>query len=217
MTFKPQLFVLFLLVSLTSANVQGATVTFDFNGLAGADLDDGTSMGTTSVTVDGITLNLTAISQVDGVTAGTFNQNASPAPGNFGINAPGSTDSTDAVDGDEGIESILFSVTSSVPLSSLTLDTFDFDRITNAGMDEGQLSFAGGSTINFTNNEVPDADLLAVNESITTGQTFTLSFVAGNGFGLESLTFTATAVAVPEPSSLGFLLLAATGLFVRRR
>ena len=215
MTFKPQLFVLLLLVSLTSANVQGATVTFDFLGTAGADLD-GTSMGTTSVTVDGITLNLTAISQVDGFTADEFNQTASGG-GNFGINAPGSADSTDALDGDEGIESILFSVTSSVPLSSLTLDTFDFDRITNAGNDAGRLSFAGGSLIDFTNATVATGDVLTVNESITTGQTFTLAFVAGNGFGLESLTFTATAVAVPEPSSLGFLLLAATGLFVRRR
>ena len=216
MTFKPQLFVLLLLVSLTSANVQGATVTFDFLGTAGADLD-GTSMGTTSVTVDGITLNLTAISQVDGFTADEFNQTASGG-GNFGINAPGSADSTDALDGAEGIESILFSVTSSVPLSSLTLDTFDFDRITNAGGDAGQLSFAGGgSTISFTNATVATGDVLTVNESITTGQTFTLAFVDGNGFGLEFLTFTATAVAVPEPSSLGFLLLAATGLFVRRR
>ena len=215
MTFKPQLFVLLLLVSLTSANVQGATVTFDFLGTAGADLD-GTSMGTTSVTVDGITLNLTAISQVDGFTADEFNQTASGG-GNFGINAPGSADSTDALDGDEGIESILFSVTSSVPLSSLTLDTFDFDRITNAGADAGRLSFAIDSEIDFTNATVAAGDVLTVNEPITTGQTFTLSFVAGNGFGLESLTFTATAVAVPEPSSLGFLLLSATGLFVRRR
>ena len=215
MTFKPQLFVFFLLAFLTSANVQGATVTFDFLGTAGTDLD-GLSMGTTSVTSGGITLNLMAISQVGGITADEFNQTATGG-GNFGINAPGA-DSSDALDGAQGIESILFSVTSSVPLSSLTLDTFNFDRITNAGMDEGQLSFAGGgSTINFTNATVATGDVLTVNESITTGQTFTLAFVDGNGFGLESLTFTATAVAVPEPSSLGFLLLAATGLFVRRR
>ena len=214
MTFKPQLFVLLLLVSLTSANVQGATVTFDFLGTAGSDLD-GLSMGTTSVTVSGITLNLTAISQIDGITADEFNQTATGG-GNFGINAPGA-DSSDALDGAQGIESILFSVTSSVPLSSLTLDTFDFDRITNAGADAGRLSFAIDSEIDFTNATVAAGDVLTVNEPITTGQTFTLSFVAGNGFGLESLTFTATAVAVPEPSSLGFLLLAATGLFVRRR
>ena len=214
MTFKPQLFVFFLLAFLTSANVQGATVTFDFLGTAGTDLD-GLSMGTTSVTSGGITLNLMAISQVGGITADEFNQTAIGG-GNFGINPPGA-DSSDALDGAQGIESILFSVTSSVPLSSLTLDTFNFDRITNAGMDEGQLSFAGGSEIDFTNATVATGGVLTVNESITTGQTFTLAFVDGNGFGLEFLTFTATAVAVPEPSSLGFLLLAATGLFVRRR
>ena len=186
---------------------------FNFLGQAGSDLD-GNSVSATSLTVDGITLTLNAGVVVDG-SAGVFNQTAD----NFGINANETGDETDAIDGALGFESIVFSVTSSVALSSLTLDAFNFDRITpdttSDGVDAGSLVFTGGSTLNFSSGTVSGSDVLTVGESITTGQQFTLSHVAGNGFGLEDVTF--TAVAVPEPSSIVFLGLAGSYFVVRRR
>ena len=196
---------LLLLVLLPfGTSAQAAIITFDFLGTAGSDLDE-LSTGSTSATVGGITLTLNAVAQVAGNT-GEFNQNG-VTPDDFGINA-GGADASDALDGQNGVESILFSISSSEPLSALTLDSFDFDRITPTGMDSGSLTFDGGSTITFDNDGVSGNDVLTVNESLALGQNFTLSFVAGNGFGLETLTLTATAV--PEPSSL--LALSCVGL-----
>ena len=221
-------FVLSLVMGLGPA-ADGAMVTFVLSesdsGIVGE--EDGTALevsGTASRTAGGITLTLTAASSVAGGT-GSLNQNA----GNFGVNANGNGDVIDAIDGGEGAESIEFSITSSVPLSSLLLRSIDFDRVTGAGTigapdladrpDQGQLDIAGVGLTSFLDTNVSSSDLLNVNQSLSvTGQTFTIRWIEGNGFGLERLTFDATAVAVPEPSTLCvFGLLSTFGLMRRRR
>ena len=193
-----KLLVIAIAVIITTARpAKSAIVVFDFASTSGTnqtgmDLDE---LAAGSSEVAGVTLSATA-------NTGVFNLTASP---NFGINASGSGDVTDAFDFGSGIHEVMtFSFTPSTP-STMTFVSIDFDRITsgNPGNDQGNLSFFGGSSTDFDATNIDASDLLTVGESITAGQLITLSHIDGNGFGLEQITLDVnpTAPAIPEPMS----------------
>ena len=208
-------FSLLCLVALTGSASAGI-ITFEFEGPAGADLNAG--VGFTSVTAGGITLTLTATANT-----GEFNLTGT----GFGTNADGFDDDTDAFDSENGPEAITFTISSSVALTDLTLVSFDFDRFGNSADDVGTVTRNGLSLGGFTSGEFVDSDLttadvLTLNETgIIDTDTFVLSNSgtpdggATQGFGLEAITFNATAAAVPEPGVFG-LLLAGLGFSVVR-
>ncbi|MCR9197865.1 MAG: PEP-CTERM sorting domain-containing protein [Planctomycetaceae bacterium] len=186
-------------------------ITFDFEGTAGTDLD-GLATGSTSVTSGGITLTLTATSSMDGV----FNLTGT---GGFGVNTAGGGDDTDAFDGQSGTESLTFTISSNVALSDLSLVSLEFDRFTGNTDDAGAITadgnflggFAGGI---FDDDDLNGSNQLALNESgFSTSTEFvllhagTITTEMERGFGLEFITFDATATAIPEPGS--FLMLGA--------
>lgn len=208
----------FFLALPTSASAE--IITFDFEGMAGADLDAGGSSGSTSVTVGGITLTLTASAN-----SGVFNQTGT----GFGINAAGTGDDTDAFDSQLINEAMSFTISSNVALVDLTLVSFDFDRFGNSADDVGAVTrngvFLGGFALGtFTDSDLSGADVLTLNESgIVDADTFVLgSFGAQSGsttqgFGLEGITFDATAATVPEPAAFGLLVAGIGFLFFRSR
>jgi hypothetical protein len=180
------------------ASSTAAAITINFHaedGPNGSDLEAVTmdplvATGTTSQSDSGITLTLTATAFIDGVISpgSILNSNAS----DFGINAPGGKDIPAQLDGDGGIESILFSVTSDTPLSSLVLTIADFAGVGGGSEDTGSLSFDGANSFTFNDiggdlNELGSGDALDVNESITQGQEFTLAHVSGGGRELQAL------------------------------
>lgn len=165
--------------------------------MAGSDLDDEAN-GTTTVTTGGITVTLSAVANT-----GTFNLLSGP---DFGINAPGGDDESDAFDNGSGTdpEAMLFSFSTSAP-ATIDFVSIDFDRITAGGLDDASLAFGGGSSFNITSvNSTGGLFTLPTAESVASDQLIILSWVAGNGFGLEQITLDVTAV--PEPSSAIMLL-----------
>jgi len=202
------------------ANTNAEIMVFDFEGTAGTDLD-GMASGTTSVTSGGITLTLTATAS----TNGTFNLTGT----GFGINTAGSGDDTDAFDGQLATESLSFSVSSNVALSSLSLVSLEFDRFTDTDDDRGSITANGSFLGGFTGGVFDDDDLNGSNQLILneTGFSTSTSFDllhAGtgtggttSGFGLEFITFEATAAAVPEPSSLLLMNAGLAAIWIRRR
>ncbi|TWT80127.1 hypothetical protein CA13_15400 [Planctomycetes bacterium CA13] len=213
--FAPLCVLVVLMVTAEHANA--AFVVFDFrNTSAGAGNDlDGKASESTSITIDGVTLTLSAEAFVDGINSGThkFNQTSS----SFGIDANGSGDDTDTFDGGLGVESARFSISSSnVPLSSLELTEIKFNLFTDG--DIGSLQINGTPTSLFDDDDLSNTNVLSVNQLMAVGQTFDVGYSAGNGFGLESMSFQATTMAVPEPSTLAFVGLASLfGFAVSRK
>ncbi|GAB5517424.1 PEP-CTERM sorting domain-containing protein [Rhodopirellula baltica] len=204
----------FLALLACSTTSHAGFITFDFRSTsqgAGKDLDSKTS-GTTQSTSDGVSLTLSAEALVDGISSGLeFNQTS----GSFGINVDGSGDATAELDSGLGTESIQFAVTSSsVPLDSLFLSEIKFNLFT-AG-DEGRL-MVGGVDSTFADNDLSNTNVLSVNESISLGQFFTLAHSSGSGFGLESMTFQANTLAVPEPTTWTLIGIASLGAIATRR
>lgn len=204
----------FLILLACSTTTHAGFITFDFrsttNG-AGKDLDSEIS-GTTQTTEDGVSLTLSAEAFVDGVSSGLeFNQTSS----SFGINVDGAGDATAELDDGKGTESIQFAViSSSVPLDSLILSEIKFNLFTTG--DEGRLS-VGGVDSTFTDGDLSNTNVLSVNESISLGQFFTLAHSSGSGFGLESMTFQANTLAVPEPTTWTLVGIASAGFAATRR
>lgn len=213
---KTHLLLPLLSLAFVCQSASAEIITFDFEGAAGMDLD-GLTSGTTSITsAGGITLTLTA----DAI-GGSFNLN-SPTSGNvFGINNPSGNDDADAFDnGGTATEGMTFTIESNVSLANLSLTSIDFDRF-NSG-DSGSIakgsSFLGGFAIGiFDVDDLDGADLLTFSppeSGILSTDILTLSNVTG-GWGLEAITFEATAAAVPEPQTL-LLLSTGFGLFAIR-
>lgn len=209
--------------SETSAEI----IVFDFESATGAGFDlDALSSGATVSSSGGISITLTATAN-----GGVFNQVGSGASRSFGINAPGGADDSDAFDGGAVPESMSFTVSSNVPLSDLTLVSFEFDRFGNSADDVGAVTrnniFLGGFVGDlFVNSDLVGNNVLELNESgILSTDSISLlhagsQLVASTqGFGLEYITFnaTASAAAVPEPSSIGFLIASGVGVLAYRR
>ena len=159
------------------STADAAIVTFDFvDGSAGTPgfVLDGQSTG--SVAVDGVTLSATA-----GPSGSLFWHN-SGSGGDFGVNHPDPGDETDAFDGDNGAESMVFSFDTAGSLSSI-----DFDRLTTA-TDELSISISGGSSINLdADNTSSGLYTFGSSEALDLGSfsgasSLSLSFAAGNWF-----------------------------------
>lgn len=186
-----------LVVSLIVASCASATeiIEFSYDGYspnqAGLDLD-GLSFGSTTSTSLNYSLTMSADALLDDVSADTeFNQTAS----GFGINCDGSGDDTDAIDGDLGVESMLLSFD-----QAGTFESIEFDRVTASAGDTGMVSFAtSGESYQFYNANM-SSDLLELNQSFEAGESITIKWQAGNGFGLEQMS-----IAVPEPATLGLI------------
>jgi hypothetical protein len=143
--------------------------------------------------VGGITATLTAVVGPP-ANAGVLNSTLS----GFGVNATGSGDVTDMLDGVNGIEEVDITFNQNVLFTQLTVSSF-------GGTDAGEVIIAGGSPISITSTglqDVPDT-------SVLTGQSVVVRYVAGNGFSFDSF------VATPEPGTV--LLLAIGGLALLRR
>lgn len=208
-------------VAIATANLNAGLVTFDFAittsgaaNLAGSDLDDvadGLTGTTTVTTSDGNVITLTATPN-----GGRFNRNGTSGSDlDFGIDASGADDVSDAFDGGEVPESMTFSFTSSLP-ATIEFVSINFDRL---GTDDAaRLAFAGGSNFTINNSAANSSDEFMLAESLSQGQSITLSHVAGGGFGLEQITLDVTAsTAVPEPSSLLMFGTALVSVLVPRK
>ena len=189
-------------IVIATSNLNAGLVTFGF-AVGGGNSDNSAGMqleqsGVASViTSDGITITLTASANNGGVF------NLSNAGDDFGINAEATGDITSAFDGgsSDGAEIMTFSFTSSLP-ATIEFVSVDFDRI--GSTDEARLAFAGGSIFDIDDGAVSSSDefILDSQETLTQGQSISLAYVAGNGFGLERITLHVKATAVPEPSTV---------------
>lgn len=202
---------------------QAGIITFDFGGQNGIDLDN-LSSGITSATDGTIVLTMSATA-----VGGVFNH--VPSSSNFGVNAPSGDDDSDAFDGGDGPEGMAFTITSSVPLSDLTLVSMEFDRFGSGTDDAGSVAlnglFLGGFALGTFVDTNLSSGVLSLNQSgILPADILTLDHAgtaspgaATQGFGLEFITFNATVATVPEPSSAGLLAFAGIciGLCSRRR
>ena len=174
---------------------------------------DGLSSGTHQV--NGTTVNVTIDATAND---GVFNLTTSSP--NFGINAAGPGDDTDAFDDGSGVTEVMTFFFTGSAGATFNFVSIDFDRLDGAGQpgdDIGTLSFAGGNAFTFDNSNTNGSDLLTVNESFTAGQLITLSHVDGNGFGIESITLDVQLAAIPEPASIVLFGSAVAWFFGKRR
>lgn len=199
-------FIYFTLLLLIFARTGRADFVFEFadnaTNQAGSDLD-GLHTGTTSITMDGITVTMDATASSGAQGDHLFNQNG-PATV-FGIDVPGIGDPPDRpaqFDEGDGAESMTFSFTASVPVT-FHFEHIQFGLFTSVPMDAASLDFDGGSSFALSNStNVNNIGLFNFNgtpESFMSGQDITLAWTGGNGFSVE--TFKLNVAAIPEPSS----------------
>jgi hypothetical protein len=116
----------------------------------------------------------------------------------FGVNATGSGDATDMLDGVNGIEEVDITFNQNVTFTQLSVSSF-------GGTDAGEIVIAGGTPIPIATTGLQDVPDTAV----SMGQSVIVRYVAGNGFSFDSFEVT------PEPGTV--LLLALGGLATMRR
>jgi len=180
-----------LLFTTIAVSQSSAAIIFDFR-----DTGNTTAIESGTVLISGLTATLSANS-------GVLNQTAS----SFGINATGSGDATALIDDGAGIAEI-FSVQfdQDVILNSATLSLFSAGETAN-------FTF-GATTIGITDTgSGSDVFNAPANTVLTTGQSISIAWTAGNGFSVDSLSVDL----VPEPSSTLLLGLGSLALFTRRR
>jgi hypothetical protein len=201
---KPRTLLLALLFGCAIAlPVSGLAITFDLRDLgATAEIESGT------ITRGGVTATL--LPSVVG-SSGVLNQTNL----GFGINAAGTTDVTNHLDGTAGAESISLSFNTNVLFSGLTLSSF------SAG-ESALLKIGAFATLTLTDTgNTPDTFVFNTNNSVIAGQTVVLTFGSGNGFSFDSFTIEPVAsAAVPEtsPGIIGMAcLLGVIGFAHRRR
>ncbi|MBI1178651.1 VPDSG-CTERM sorting domain-containing protein [bacterium] len=159
-------YVVFTSILTVVCSASAVPVQFDLRDTsATSEIESGT------IVRSGITATLTPL--VDGG-SGSLNQTSS----GFGINAVGGGDDTDAIDGDEGAETIAIRFDVDVIWQQFTVSSFgssDEGRVTIGAFSPVAIG-ASGSQVFGTNNE-----LVAGNQVL-------VSYVAGNGFSFDSFT-----------------------------
>ena len=200
-----------LLFSAIGSDVQGALVNFNLldptgtANTAGEAFEAGmpfTNMGITLSAIPTTTL---------GSGSGTFSANTTSA----GINSAGTTaDGASEVDAGE---TLTFTV-SFAPSTIVSLTSIDFSGIGSDATDAAFVSINGGSAISLFTGQ-PDfnggTDVFTPTIGITSGDTLAIS--AADAVGLQEISFHATALAVPEASSLFALSLCGFAVLTRRR
>jgi len=147
----------------------------------------------------------------DGITAvfstpnGVLNRTSS----GFGVNAVGGGDDTNAIDAGTGIdESVEIMFSGAVSLTSITVSGF-------GSTDLGQL------TVGTNNRPITASGSLNVGGlAVPAGDIMSIGYIAGNGFSLDRVTISNTAMenssaSVPEPGT--FWLLLGTGMVLLRK
>ncbi len=145
---------------------------FDLLGAQGAAVEGALS---NSATVGGITATLTANS-------GALNQTTN----RFGVNAAGSGDDADTLDGGEGADSITLTFSVDIFLEQIQLS------VLSAG-EAGLITIAGGTPISLldTGAGMDEFDFNSNNLVLTT-ESVVLSWVSGNGFSFDDFTVSAS-------------------------
>ena len=194
------------------------TVLFDFHisssamGDAGLAFDDAESSVSYLDPISG--LSITAEAFLDGVSGGT-DLNGTGNNGYFGVNAAGSGDDTDQLDGANGTESIVFSFSEDVTLLSMDFNAFGGSG--GSGEDRVSISISSGFSTTMDGNDFTN-DLFETSQLISTADTLTIAWVDGGGVGLQSLSVDFTPAIVPEPSTYAAIFgLLAFGLTVSYR
>ena len=182
-------FVCFAVLALP-VSAGASPIQFDFRD-ASIEVLDG--FPTLSLTRDGITLTASTL-------AGIFNRTST----GFGVNADGSGDDTDALDGGTGVlESIDFIFDADVILAGFGVSGL-------GSSDRGIYSINGLAPVTFS-----ATGLYSLGQALLpVGQPFSIQFSAGNGFSVDSLTV--SAVEVSEPDSLWLALPLVCLLLIRR-
>ncbi|MCF7848147.1 MAG: hypothetical protein K9M45_04795, partial [Kiritimatiellales bacterium] len=186
-------------IVLVAGLVQGELITFEFGsaGASGLDLDE-LHIGTT--TISGVVMTATAGS----VVGDEFNQTAT----SFGINAAGTGDDTDQIDGGSMVDEFMTFYFDKPG----TLVSIDFGSLITGDSDTGNVFSAAASlNLDFHNDNTDGSDVLTVGSNFLAGaaNSFTISYKSGNGFALEGITIDA----IPEPATIGLLGMACVGLF----
>lgn len=173
-----------VLLSATMLELRATPITFDLRDTSAAtEIESGT------ITRGGVTA--TMIPLVD-KSSGTLNQNGS----GFGINASGSGDESNQLDGDEGIESISISFNADVTLSQIALSSF-------TSTETGILKTGGFTAISLSGTT--DVYDFTSDNFLKSGESIALSFGTGNGFSFDSFTVDAASPStVPDSLPFGF-------------
>jgi hypothetical protein len=188
---------LILGVTLTTSGTRADTVTFDLRADAIEDIDEVASFTLFDLS-SGIAATLTANS-------GVLNRTASA----FGINAEGTGDDTDTIDGVLVAEHVTI-----VFNQAVTFDALQLSLYTPSAGDLAALKIGSNPVV----HPVPQTSAIDTYSFTTAnyvgpGETVVLGWVEANGFSFDNFTVSA----VPEPGTLALLCVAAVGYGLCRR